>query len=251
VGLKQPRAGVGAPVAIIPARYASTRFPGKPLALIAGKTMIEHVWRRCQESGAFSRVIIATDDERIAAAVSAFAEVARTSSSCPSGMDRVAAVVRGLPEEAAIAHVQGDEPAVHPESLRQLAQALAAPAVGMATLVRRLLPAERRNPNVVKVALALNGEALYFSRSDIPHQSGAVVPPRYAHLGLYAYRREVLLQLASLPPSPLELSEQLEQLRALENGIRIHCVLTTHHSLAVDVPEDVARAEAALSTQSD
>jgi 3-deoxy-manno-octulosonate cytidylyltransferase (CMP-KDO synthetase) len=166
-------------------------------------------------------------------------------------MDRVAAVARGLPEEAAIAHVQGDEPVVHPESLRQLAQALAAPAVGMVTLVRRLLPAERRNPNVVKVALALNGEALYFSRSDIPHQSGAVVPPRYAHLGLYAYRREVLLRLASLPPSPLELAEQLEQLRALENGIRIHCVMTTHHSLAVDVPEDVARAEAALSTQSD
>src|SRR5262249_36499678 len=180
-----------------------------------------------------------------------FAEVARTSSSCPSGMDRVAAVARSLPEEAAIAHVQGDEPAVHPESLRQLAQALAAPAVGMATLVRRLLPAGGGNPTVVKVTPALKGEALFFSRSDIPHQRGPVVPPRYAHLGLYAYRRDVLLRLASLPPSPLELAEQLEQLRALENGIRIHCMLTTHHSLAVDVPEDVARAEAALSTLTD
>lgn len=246
MGPRQPKAG--APVAIIPARYASTRFPGKMLALIAGKPMIEHVCRRCQESGAFSRIIVATDDQRIAAAASTFAEVARTPSSCHSGMDRIAVVAQALSEAEAIAHVQGDEPVVHPESLRQLAQSLANPAVQMATLVRRLLPAERRNPNVVKVALSLTGDALYFSRSDIPHQSGAVVPPRYAHLGLYGYRREVLLHLASLPPSPLEMAEQLEQLRALENGIRIQCVVTTQHSLAVDVPEDVARAEAALST---
>lgn len=247
MGPSQAESAGSAPVAIIPARYASTRFPGKPLAILAGKPMIEHVWRRCQESGAFSRVIIATDDERIASVASGFAEVARTSPSCRTGTERVAEVARGLPVRTGLAHVQGDEPAVHPESLRQLAGALKEPGVQMATLVRRLLPAERRNPNVVKAALALNGDALYFSRADIPHQSGADVPARYAHLGLYAYQAEALFRLAELPPSPLELAEALEQLRALQNGICIRCVLTRHHSVAVDVPEDVARAEAALA----
>lgn len=246
MGANEATSRGSAPVAIIPARYASTRFPGKPLALLAGKPMIEQVWRRCAQSGAFSRIIVATDDERIAAVASGFAEVARTSASCRTGTERVAEVARGLPPTTGIAHVQGDEPAVHPDSLRQLAAALSDGGVQMATLVRPLLPAERRNPNVVKVALGLNGDALYFSRADIPHQSGANVPPRYAHLGLYAYRAEVLARLAALPPTPLELAEGLEQLRALENGIRIRCVLTAHHSVAVDVPQDIARAEAAL-----
>jgi 3-deoxy-manno-octulosonate cytidylyltransferase (CMP-KDO synthetase) len=235
-----------APVAIIPARFASSRFPGKPLAMIAGRTMIEQVWRRCQQSGAFSRVIVATDDARIAKVASGFGEVVMTSSGCRSGTDRVAEVARTLHGAGEIVNVQGDEPAVHPATLRQLAQALQDPEVQMATLVRQLLPAERSNPNVVKTALALNGDALYFSRSDIPHQRGQVSPTRYAHQGLYGYRREVLLRIAALSPTPLEEAEMLEQLRALEHGIPIRCVLTSHHSVAVDTPGDLARAEKAL-----
>ena len=245
VGSSGEKVGGNAPVAIIPARYGSTRFPGKPLALIAGKTMIEQVWRRCQESGAFSRVIIATDDARIAKVASGFGEVVMTSSDFRSGTDRVAEVARTLPGAREIINVQGDEPAVHPATLRQLAQALEDPAVQMATLIRPLLPTERSNPNVVKTVLALNGDALYFSRSDIPHQRAKVVP-RYAHQGLYGYRREVLLRIAAFSPTPLEEAETLEQLRALEHGIRIRCVLTAHPSVAVDTQGDLVRAEKAL-----
>jgi 3-deoxy-manno-octulosonate cytidylyltransferase (CMP-KDO synthetase) len=235
-----------APIAIIPARYASSRFPGKPLAMIAGKTMIEHVWRRCQESGAFSRVIIATDDERIADVGSSFGEVVMTAVSCRSGTERAAEVARLLPDCRAIVNVQGDEPAVHPASLRQLVEALENPEIAIATLVRRLSPGEAANPNVVKAVLAINGDALYFSRSAIPSNAEQRGATGYAHLGLYGYRREVLLRIAALPPTPLELAEQLEQLRALEHGIRIRCVLTANDSVAVDTPADLARAEAAL-----
>jgi len=239
------KVGGNAPVAIIPARYGSTRFPGKSLAMIAGKTMIEQVWRRCQESGAFSRVIVATDDARIAKVASGFGEVVMTSSGCRSGTDRVAEVARTLPSAGEIINVQGDEPAVHPATLCQLAQALEDPEVQMATLIRPLLPTERSNPNVVKTVLALNGDALYFSRSDIPHQRGKA-GARYAHQGLYGYRREILLRIAAFPPTPLEEAETLEQLRALEHGIRIRCVLTAHPSVAVDTQGDLVRAEKAL-----
>jgi len=245
VGSTGERVGGNPPVAIIPARYGSTRFPGKPLAMIAGKTMIEQVWRRCQESGVFSRVIVATDDARIAEAVSRFGEVAMTSSDCRSGTDRVAEVARTLPSAGEIINVQGDEPAIHPAALRQLVQAFQDPDVRMATLVRPLLPAERSDPNVVKAVLALNGDALYFSRSDIPHPRGKA-GPHYGHLGLYGYRRELLLRIAALAPTPLEEAEMLEQLRALEHGIRIRCVLTPHSSVSVDTPGDLELAEKAL-----
>ena len=142
--------------------------------------------------------------------------------------------------------MRGDEPAVHPASLRQLVEALENPEIAIATVVRRLSPGEAANPNVVKAVLAINGDALYFSRSAIPSNAEQRGATGYAHLGLYGYRREVLLRIAALPPTPLELAEQLEQLRALEHGIRIRCVLTANDSVAVDTPADLARAEAAL-----
>jgi 3-deoxy-manno-octulosonate cytidylyltransferase (CMP-KDO synthetase) len=235
------------PVAVIPARHASSRFPGKPLALIGGRPMVEHVYRRCHESGAFGEVLVATDDARIARAVEGFGgRVAMTSPACASGTDRVAEVAQGRPDVDVWVNVQGDEPLVAPEALAALAALFREPAVQMATLVRPLREEERGNPNVVKAVLALSGEALYFSRADVPHvRGGGVAPPRWAHLGLYGYRRETLLTLARLPPSPLEQAELLEQLRALEAGVRIRCAPVSWESVAVDTPEDLLRAEAA------
>lgn len=235
------------PVAVIPSRYAAQRFPGKPLALVAGRPLVEHVYRRCVESGAFSRVLVATDDERIAKAARNFgAQVALTSPSCQSGTDRVAEVARTLDAEVFI-NVQGDEPAVHPESLALLARAFEEPSVKMATLVRPLAEEERQNPNVVKAVVGLDGFALYFSRADLPYQREASERvERWAHVGLYGYRKDTLLKLAELRPSPLELAEKLEQLRALENGVRIYCGRTSHRSCGVDRPEDIALAEALL-----
>lgn len=233
------------PLAVIPSRFASARFPGKPLALLLGKPMVQHVWDRCVESGAFSRVVVATEDERIAQAVRAFGgEAVMTSPACASGTDRVAEVARQLPDGEVFLNVQGDEPLVHPESLRTLAAAFEDPQVEMATLLRPLEEAERQNPNVVKAVRDVRGRALYFSRADIPFDrdgQGGVV--RWGHLGLYGYRRGTLLRLAALPVTPLEGAEKLEQLRALENGIAIHCFDTPHAGLGVDTPADLARAE--------
>jgi 3-deoxy-manno-octulosonate cytidylyltransferase (CMP-KDO synthetase) len=236
-------------VAVIPARYASTRFPGKPLARLGGKPMIQHVWERCAESAAFSRVVIATDDERIADAAQGFgAEVRLTSAQCASGTDRVAEVAKAMPEVPSFVNVQGDEPLIAPQALAALCRQLAEPHVEMTTLVRPLEDAERANPNVVKAVLSVRGTALYFSRADIPSaRDPAAHPKRYAHLGLYGYRRETLLRLAALAPTPLEKAEGLEQLRALENGIAIHCSVSAYRGFGVDTPDDLARAEQLLS----
>lgn len=237
------------PVAVIPSRYASVRFPGKPLALLLGQPMVQHVYQRCAESDAFSRIVVATDDERIAAAVRAFGgEVALTSPSCASGTDRVAEVARQRVEGEVFVNVQGDEPLVHPEALRTLAAAFADPAVEMATLVRPLEENERENPNVVKVVRDRQGRALYFSRADLPYdrdRKGGIA--RFGHIGLYGYRRATLLRIASLPVTPLEEVEKLEQLRALENGIAIHCFDTPHRGMGVDTPADLAAAERILA----
>jgi 3-deoxy-manno-octulosonate cytidylyltransferase (CMP-KDO synthetase) len=243
-----PATSPARPTAVIPARYQSTRFPGKPLALLGGKPMIQHVRERCLQSGAFERVLVATDDERIADAVRGFGgEVVLTSPDCPSGTDRVAEVARQLGDAEVLINVQGDEPLISPDALRELAGAFADPSVEMATLIRPLAAEERSNPNVVKVVLSLNGDALYFSRADIPFdREGAGGAPRWAHLGLYGYRRAVLLRLAGLSPSPLERMESLEQLRALEHGIRIRCRFTSHVSVGVDTPEDLVAAERLL-----
>ena len=243
---------MSAPVAVIPSRYAAQRFPGKPLALISGKPMIQHVVERCREAGCFSQVIVATDDERIRAAVRGFGgEAVMTSPACASGTDRVAEVAAklGLSGESVVINVQGDEPAVHPQSLITLARAFDDATIEMGTLVRALKEDERANPNVVKAVLDETGSALYFSRADLPFQRDAAGPPmpRWAHLGLYGYRARVLSRLAALPPTALEKTESLEQLRALGHGIRIACRVTPHPAQAVDRPEDVPLAEAALA----
>lgn len=224
--------------AVIPARYASTRFPGKPLVALAGKPMIRHVWDRCQEAGCFDAVIVATDDERIATVARGFhADVELTSASHASGTDRVAEVALRRPADVFV-NVQGDEPTVHPDALRVLARAFDDPEVAMATLVRPLHPHERENPNVVKAVKDAAGWALTFSRQPMPNA--------WAHVGLYGYRRATLLKLATLPPTPDEQAERLEQLRALGHGIGIFCCETDFVSQAVDAPDDVAAAEAAL-----
>jgi 3-deoxy-manno-octulosonate cytidylyltransferase (CMP-KDO synthetase) len=239
--------------AVIPARYGSTRFPGKPLALIAGKPMVEHVWRRCMESRAFLQVLVATDDERIRETVERFGGTAvMTSPDCATGTDRVAEVARSRPEVDVWVNVQGDEPLLDPKALQMLAGLFEDPRVQMGTLVRPLEAAEVPNPNVVKAVLAVNGDALYFSRAALPFireagHEGSV--RRWAHIGLYGYQRETLLKLATLPPTPLEEAEKLEQLRALEHGLRIRCGQVHWNTVAVDVPEDVARVEAVMRAQ--
>jgi 3-deoxy-manno-octulosonate cytidylyltransferase (CMP-KDO synthetase) len=240
------------PVAVIPARWGSTRFPGKPLVRLAGRPLVVHVLEACRGSGAFAEVRVATDDERIAAAVlDAGGLVERTRPDHLSGTDRVAEVAARLgPTAEVVVNVQGDEPLVHPEALGALAGAFDDPSVEMATLVRPLQPGERSNPNVVKALLDLRSDALYFSRADVPFARQGEPVARWAHQGLYGYRRTTLVRLAALPPTPLERAESLEQLRALEHGIRIRCVRTTQASLGVDTPEDLARAEALLGGRS-
>lgn len=245
-------APVPKPVAVIPARYASTRLPGKPLALIAGKPLVQHVWERCVQSGAFAEVLVATDDERIAQAVRAFGGTAvMTSPHARSGTDRIAEIARARPDVPYFVNVQGDEPLVHPEMLLALGGAFADPEVEVATLVRPLEESERQNPNVVKVVLSRDGRALYFSRADIPFERdpGEGFPHRFAHVGLYAYTRDALLRLEQLAASPLEETERLEQLRALECGIAIRCLVTLHRTLGVDTPEDIPKVEAALAAE--
>ncbi len=237
-------------VAVIPARHASTRFPGKPLALIAGKPMVEHVWRRCQDAGAFDEVLVATDDARIQEAVARFGGTSvMTSPSCATGTDRVAEVARARPGVDVWVNVQGDEPLLDPQALKVLVELFKDPNVQMGTLVRPMEAAEVPNPNVVKAVLAVNGDALYFSRAALPFireagHEGSV--RRWAHIGLYGYRHETLLRLASLTPTPLEEAEKLEQLRALEHGLRIRCGQVHWSTVAVDVPGDVARVESVL-----
>lgn len=235
---------------IIPARYGSTRFPGKPLALIAGKPLLQHVVERCRGARALSEIIVATDDARIAEVASRFARVELTRADHPSGTDRVAEVAARL-ECDAVVNIQGDEPLMEPSVIDAVAGALAHSEMATAaTPLRR--PEELDNPNVVKVVVSRSGRALYFSRRTIPYLRDAASGseserlaafPFLKHLGIYGYRRETLLRLVRLPPSPLEQAERLEQLRALEHEIPIAVVTVEHDSVGVDVPEDVARVE--------
>jgi len=240
-------------LAVIPVRWGSTRFPGKPLATLAGRPLVQHVVEAALNSLAFERVLVATDDERIAEAVARFGgDVELTSAAHRSGTDRVAEVVGRLPAEApeVVVNLQGDEPMLDGASLQRLVRAFTDVRVAMATLVRPLEdPAERLSPHVVKVVPDVRGDALYFSRADIPFDRDGMRVPRFAHVGLYGYRRATLLRLAQLPPGTLEQAESLEQLRALEHGIRIRCVLTEHQGIGVDTPADLARAEAALAAR--
>ncbi len=232
---------------VIPARYAATRLPGKPLSDIAGRPMIEHVYRRAAAARGVTDVLVATDDERIGAAVGRFGgRWVMTSPAHASGTDRIAEVARGLSCDIVV-NVQGDEPALSPAAIEEAIAPLAADrSLVMGTLGSRLDPsADPQNPNVVKVVVDRSGFALYFSRAPIPYyrnaDGGADGASVYRHVGLYVYRRDFLLTLAGLPRTPLERTESLEQLRALEHGYRIKVVETAYQSVSVDTPEDLER----------
>jgi 3-deoxy-manno-octulosonate cytidylyltransferase (CMP-KDO synthetase) len=241
-------------VAIIPARFHSTRLPGKALALIGGQPMVWHVAQRTRRARGLARVIVATDDARIAAAIAASgAEAVLTRAEHPSGTDRLAEVAERL-DASIVVNVQGDLPLLDPAMVELLVARLTAePALPMATLASPLHDEDEwRSPHVVKVVAGADGRALYFSRSPIPHdRDGSRAPGEplgWRHIGMYAYRRDVLLRLATLPPSPLENRERLEQLRALENGIAIGVVVwaATEPLIEVDTPADLERARAAM-----
>ena len=239
-------------LAVIPARYASTRFPGKPLAPILGKPMIQHVWERVTQVPSIEKVLVATDDERIAAAVQAFGgEVALTSADHETGTDRIVEAVADQPHDWVL-NVQGDEPTLRGEDLEQLIQAATArPELPVATLMFRITdPEQLHDPNIVKVTVAANGQALYFSRSLIPYprQPPEGRPVAWRHLGVYLFRRNFLLEYSRWPRTPLEQCEQLEQLRILENGHAILCVEAQADGVGVDVPEDILRVENLLKT---
>ncbi len=235
---------------IIPARYASTRFPGKPLVPILGRPMFLWVWERASLCPHLASVTLATDDERIAEAAGLHGvPVVMTSPDHPGGTDRVreAAEILGLPPEAVVVNIQGDEPALDPNSLTTLLAAFADPSVRSATLACPLLREEAANPNRVKVVRAQNGDALYFSRSPLPYVREEAGVPILGHLGVYAFTRATLDRYVALPPTPLERTEKLEQLRLLENGIPMRVALVDAPSVGVDAPEDIPVVEALLS----
>jgi 3-deoxy-manno-octulosonate cytidylyltransferase (CMP-KDO synthetase) len=233
---------------IIPARHDSSRFPGKPLALIAGKPLIQHVVERCQKSKALSEIIVATDDTRIWEVAQGFCRAEMTAPHHPSGTDRIAEVAQNCRCDA-IVNIQGDEPLIDPRVIDAVAGALAKEEMSTAaTLIEK--EEDWENPNVVKVVVNAAGRALYFSRRTIPYVRDAATGaeqlaafPFLKHVGIYGYRRSTLLRLVKFPVSPLEKAEKLEQLRALENGIAIAVVKVDYDSVGVDVPADVKRVE--------
>jgi 3-deoxy-manno-octulosonate cytidylyltransferase (CMP-KDO synthetase) len=234
-------------VAIIPARYQSSRLPGKPLAEIAGRPMIEHVYRRVAASPVLDAVMVATDDERVRDAVEAFGGLAvMTRADHRSGSDRLAEVAASLSCDL-IVNVQGDEPLLATEMIAEALAPLAAdPSIPMGTVCRRIDRLDDlENPHVVKVVTDGRGFAMYFSRAPIPHTREAArgLDPRRAfkHIGLYVYRRTFLIDFARLAPTPLEMAESLEQLRALEHGFRIRVVETSYDSVGVDTEADLDR----------
>ncbi len=233
---------------IIPARYGSTRFPGKPLALLAGRPMVQWVYERAAQAELLNEVIIATDDQRIFEAVNKFGgRVVMTRADHPSGSDRIAEVAAKSNAEI-IVNIQGDEPLLEPAAIDLGVKILLDhPAGQVGTLVRPIRDAaDLRNPNIVKVALAQDNTALYFSRSAIPFCRGAKTdaewlqqPTYFKHIGLYIFRRETLLQFVKWPPGVLEKIESLEQLRLLENGVKVHVAVTEYEARSVDTPEDL------------
>ncbi len=254
---------------VIPARYGSTRFPGKPLALLRGRPVIQHVYERAAQSTRAEDVVVATDDERIVAAVARFGgRAVMTSPAARTGTERVAEVARGRQAQVII-NVQGDEPLIRAEMIDQLVEYLerhrAVPMASLMTPIHRREDLER--PHLVKVVVDRDGFALYFSRAPIPSArppTGSRVEgrgsredktpspftlhpsPYYKHLGIYGYQRHFLLRFPHLPPTPLEQHEQLEQLRALEHGHRIKLLETAHDTIGVDTPEDLVRVETLL-----
>ena len=260
-------------VGVIPARYASTRFPGKPLADLCGRPLIQHVYERARRSKTLARVVVATDDVRIRDAVAVFGgEVQLTGVHHPSGTDRVAEVAASLTSEIVV-NIQGDEPLIEPAMIDEaVSPFFTEPDLIMGTVCHRLESEEEwLSPHVVKVVRDRRGFALYFSRAPIPYvrvesQERRVEgkgqsdrqpstlnfqPLCYKHIGLYVYQRDFLLRLASLPPTPLEESEQLEQLRALEHGFPIKVVETKYDSIGVDTLEDLMQIERIVAATGD
>ncbi len=232
--------------AIIPARYGSTRFPGKPLAMIEGKTLIEWTYTNTKKCLVFDKVIVATDDKRIFEAVKAFGgEACMTSSEHHSGTDRTAEASRilGLPDDGIVVNVQGDEPLIASEAVSALiAPLIEDPSLKMSTLIYKIRdPKEINSPNIVKVVSDKNGYALYFSRSLIPYSENTGDANYYKHIGLYAYKNSFLMDFTKMEPAQLEKREKLEQLRALENGIKIRVVESDFDPVEVDVPEDIEK----------
>jgi len=236
---------------VIPARFASVRFPGKPIATLAGKPMIQHVWERARLAKLPQRTLIATDDERIAGTARGFgAEVVITRHDHVSGTDRVAEAAATTDAEI-IVNIQGDEPLIDPDAIdAAISILLDDPECQMATLKKRIVERDEiENPNVVKVVTGHDGRALYFSRHPIPYDRGDSAE-YWKHIGLYVYRRALLLGYSTLRPGVLEQNEKLEQLRALENGISIRVAETRYETIGVDTPEDLLHVESLLFTAS-
>lgn len=243
------------PIVLIPARMASTRLPGKPLAEIAGKPMIVQVLERAREAG-FPRIVVAAAEGDIADAVTmAGGEAVLTRPDHPSGSDRIFEALTALDPEGAhdaIINLQGDLPTLEPAAIRAVAEALRTTGADIATLVAPCAPEDRANPNVVKAVVSFPsgetvGRALYFTRATAPHGDG----PLWHHIGIYAYTRAALARFVALPPSPLEVREKLEQLRALEAGMTIAVATVGGVPLGVDTPEDLDKARAALTRAKD
>jgi 3-deoxy-manno-octulosonate cytidylyltransferase (CMP-KDO synthetase) len=232
-------------VGIIPARWGSTRFPGKPLHRIAGKPLIQHVWERCVEANCFDRTIVATDDMRIAEAAFNFgAEVAMTSADHASGTDRIAEVAKKLKKASIIFNIQGDEPTIAPSLLCELVKKFSQSRdSGMITAAIAIDAGEAQNEHNVKVVLDSRSNALYFSRSIIPFPRKPGPITFYKHLGIYGYRRKTLLDFVKTAPSDLEQAEQLEQLRALQKGVKIRVIVSETAAIGVDTPEDAEAVE--------
>ena len=232
-------------IGIIPARYKSTRLEGKPLADIDGKPMIQHVYERASKSKKLDDLLVATDDQRIIDAVNKFGgKAVLTSEKHPSGSDRVAEVAKKLDADIVV-NVQGDEPFINPEMIDEVVEPFENKSLLMATLMHEVLDeSDFENPNVVKVVVNREGFALYFSRSLIPYPRNRIDFHVYEHIGLYSYRKDFLLKLTKLPPTPLERIESLEQLRALENGYKIKVILTRKEyiPLSIDTEEDLKKA---------
>jgi len=243
----------GKVVVVIPARYGATRLPGKPLVPLAGKPMIQRVFERAKLAKTPSQIIVATDDERILHAVQAFGGEARmTRPDHRTGTERVAEVAAHV-EGDVFVNVQGDEPLLDPAAIDTAVNALLEePPAAVATVATTIkTPADIMDPNVVKTVLDFDGNALYFSRAPIPwvrDNAGHIVVRHWKHLGLYVFQRDALLDYPTLPQGDLERIEQLEQLRWMENGVKIRVAEVEHDAVSVDIPEDVARVEKLLQT---
>jgi 3-deoxy-manno-octulosonate cytidylyltransferase (CMP-KDO synthetase) len=235
---------------IIPARFGAQRFPGKPLADLAGRPIIAHVVERARLARGVDVVAVATDDERIARAAERAGAEAIVTGDQPTGTDRVAEAARRLrPAPDVVVNLQGDEPLIEPEAIETLIGVMG-PGVDMGTLARPLAEGELTRPQVVKVVTGLGGDALYFSRAAIPHRrAGGESPLARAHVGMYAFTAAFLQKFAALPPGRLEAEESLEQLRALEHGFRIRVADTRYAGFGIDTPEDLERARAVLAAK--